>query len=316
MNSASPPSPAPRKKRTPRKNVVCLLCAEQFPKVTAAHLQTHGYTVQRYLRVFEASLAAPRAARASVRSSASPRDTRKPDPAGDLVPQRHDGIAIVSALEVATTSSGLASRIAEELVSSPEFTYRMADEVAEAIFSGPFRDRLRGALVTILGARLEQHGKAVGQLEGVRKQLSEKWRIEHGGADGGPTKTADLVNMGHLALAEVAKSEELVIKAVKLTIDEAKGTEDQRTGHPLDAVRYTGKSETLPLPAEIPASQREIMRLLFERIKTGSEKAAQAAAARAAEKAAPRTPPQEPPRPAPEEGPNPPSQDSKETSTF
>jgi hypothetical protein len=293
MDSAPRPASAPRRKRTPRKLVQCLLCGEQFPKITAAHLETHHYTVQRYLRVFDASLRSPQVAQRSAprvlapgtpsasgsAQAASPRGTHKAERCDPPVGQRLEAGEIVAALEQAAGSTALAQRVAHELVSSPEFTYRMADEVAEAIFSGPFRDRLRTSLVTVLSARLEQHGKAVAALEKVRRELAQPWRLEQGGKDGGPTETGDLVAMGHLAVQDVRTAEELVLKAVKLAIDEAKGTEDKRAGHPLDGVRYTGKGEAIAVPAEIPAAQREIMRLLMDKIIQGS---AQAKAAREA----------------------------------
>jgi len=218
---------------TQRTVVTCQVCKVTMPRLTVEHLQVHGLTMQRYARLYSGS------------SPISP---------GFLPP--------------ATAPDPTPLGIAQSLVASPSFVTTLADEVAEAIFSGPLRDRLRLALTSVLGSRLAMHGESVALLARVRRELGAAWRIEQGGENGGPTETRDLVAMAMQASGEVAKGEDALLRTIKLAIDENKG----RDGVALDRggfKPYTGEAEVLPVPVDLSADEREAVRSLLATLTQG-----------------------------------------------
>jgi len=145
----------------------------------------------------------------------------------------------------------------------------MADEVASYIIAGPLRDRLRQALLGLISARLELHGQAVARLDAVNRELGEEWRVAQGGEDGGPTPTKDLLGIAQQTLQEIRTGEDLVLKAVKLAIDEAKTPPAAvAAGSPLDA--YSGQDEVIDVPASISPAERETVRNLLSALASGA----------------------------------------------
>lgn len=218
-----------RRKRDQRRQVVCQICHQPFAAITAEHLRTHGYTLTRYRRAFKAYTRPRR------------------DYTGSGAPDRAD-----DPLAMAT-----------RIVSDPRAIREMADEVQEAIFSGPLRDRFRLGLTALVARRLEMHGKAAAAMDAVRAELAEAWRLTRGGPNGAPTPTKDLVAIASVLGAEVKQGEELLIKTVKLCLEEWRTNKGLATldGGLLD--RYSGEGEVLPVPPELNAQDRETMRTLW-----------------------------------------------------
>jgi hypothetical protein len=164
--------------------------------------------------------------------------------------------------------------VGDNLEARPQFVAALADEVAAYIMAGPVRDRLRIALLGLISARLELHGQAVARLDATNRELGEEWRVTQGGENGGPTPTKDLVMLASQTLQELKTGEDLVLKAIKLAIDEAKTPPAQAAaGSPLDA--YSGKDEVLEVPASISSAERETVRTLLSSLASGAVARAQ-----------------------------------------
>ena len=223
----------PKKKKVrvrQRTRITCLVCHEEFPSITPEHLQTHGLTVARYRRTFLGG------ASAVLPASAVDPMLARPGP--------------------------VSNRIAERLVGDPNFITTLADEVSEAIFAGPMRGQLRAALCSVLGSRMKMHGEAVAALNKLRAEIMKPWRVEQGGELGAPTETRELVSMAMQMHAEVGRTEDALLKTIKLAIDESKGRDratSDRGGLPV----YTGDAEVIPIPTDISADEREVVRSLL-----------------------------------------------------
>ena len=283
------------KKNQQRSTVVCLICKQVLPRLTQDHLKAHGLTATRYRRMFSgaptqppdeptikqlrdhaerlhapATLAAlreygvaPPMAAQSLVGDPTPSETSGDPAEGFGEPQQPPARPLPS-------PSQQAHAVAGALVQSPEFVATMADEVAEAIFSGPLRDRLKLALVTVLGARMKVHGEAHANLAALRAELSLPWRAQQGGKLGGPTPTEQLLAMASQAHNEVIKSEEAVLKTIKLAVDESKGRDD-RAKPPGGLAPYTADAEgIIPIPENMTAEQRETVRELLVTLTRGA----------------------------------------------
>lgn len=207
----------------------CALCGKWYKRIHANHLRQHNYTRDQYDRTFGTLV-----------------------PAGPASPRQASAPAGLTASPVG---------VAEALLSSPVFVQRLADEVGELLFTSDLRGRLRMALVQVLGKRLELHAAAVANLERVRAELAQPWRVERGGKDGAPTPTPHLVMVAGEAHQEVTKSEEALLKAIKLAVDEQRSNKDllERQARPA----FTGEAESIPVPPSLPAHERETIRTLF-----------------------------------------------------
>lgn len=227
----------PRQRKAPRRSqrqVVCQICHEQFDEITAEHLRTHGFTLTRYRRAFSTHTRAPRTSTAG-----------SPTPADD--PNHRHTVAT----------------IAERIIHDPEVIREMAGEVAEAIFGSSLRDALRMSLVSVLSERLKAHGEATAALAQVRAELAAPWRVTQGGPNGQPTPTKDLLAMASVLGQEVKTGEDLLLKTVKLAIEEwrsHKGVAAIEGGLP---DRFSGDGEVLPVPATLTSSDRETIRTLW-----------------------------------------------------
>lgn len=271
--SPGDPSPKPRKRapgtrRTKLKaqaQATCPICQEKFARLTALHVESHGWTLAMWERRF-GPIPAPIPRRKPKKLGSEAAHAPSSPPA--VAPQ----VARQVSLQLPTADGrALASAVAHELVADPQFVARLADEVGSAIFEGALRDRLRTGLVAVLSTRLELHGKALAALEAVRKELAEPWRIAQGGEDHAPTPTRDLVAMGQLAALEVKRGEDLVLKAVKLALEEARTRTAAGQGEsPLDASRFSGAAERAGV-ASLPAAERETVRLLLGQLRKGVE---------------------------------------------
>ena len=233
------------------------MCGKRFKRLTKAHLQTHGYTAARYARLFSQDASAPPVSRA-----------RTGLPAGCS-----NGESSASSSRQAPPGE-LVRVVASHLEARPEFVASLADEVAAYIMAGPVRDRLRVALLGLISARLELHGQAVARLDATNRELGADWRITQGGENGGPTPTKDLVGIASQTLAELKTGEDMVLKAIKLAIDEAKTPPAQvAAGSPLD--QYSGRDEVLQVPSSISAAERETVRTLLSSLAAGATARAQ-----------------------------------------
>jgi len=236
----------PKKQKRKRRSfpkVTCVLCGKKFRTISDEHLQEHGYTRAMYGRIFSEDGGALRVTRARG-GSYSDTGAASGQP-GELI-----------------------SSIASMLARDDLFVQTLADDVASALVGGPLRDRIRLALLGTLAARVELQGQAVTRLAKLNAELSEPWRTNQGGTNGGPTPTKDLVMMASQTLHEIKTGEDAVLRAAKLAIEEMKIPEPaSKRGNPLDA--YSGDAEQLDIPAEIPPAEREIMRNLLQALASG-----------------------------------------------
>lgn len=257
--------PAPARRRY--GNVICAICGDEMKALTPEHLRSHGYNHITYRRVFlTAAHPAPESrANTGLQAIGS-------DPLGD----------------------------AARLVADPKFT----GNVADAIMHGPLRDRLTLSVTALLEVRSRLHGEAVARLERVNAELSEDWRIKHGGPLGKETSTKDLLLMAQAAQQEVRATEELFMRAAKLAVDEMKGKDSSTLAVPGGLDHYSGSAEKLPVPADLTSAERETIRQLITALPAALAKRRAAArtplevAARVVDTAMP-APAPPPPREAP-----------------
>jgi hypothetical protein len=263
-NSSSSSVPSSMGQNAPR--ITCAICHASLREVSQAHLGLHGFTLTRYRRAFPgAPTRAPRPPRGTrTPRAAAPAPTAPSTPAlpsGSSAPADDPTDARTPPALGRTNALNIAQRIIED----PDVIRSLADEVSEAIFSSSLRERLRFALVGTIARRLEAHGTAVARLDQVRAELTQDWRVHQGGPNGTPTPTKDLASIHNALAMEVKHGEELVLKAVKAAIDEAKGLDDEKKGADgmLDAGRFTGTAPGLRIPAELSSGERETIRTLM-----------------------------------------------------
>ena len=229
----------PRKRmRKAPKQVVCQICHTEFKRITAEHLRTHGFTLTRYRRAYHAPTRAP-----AVNSAPTGTYGRlSSDPEADRQ-------------TVAT--------LAERIVSDPQVIRELAGEVSEAIFGSSLRDALRLSLVSVLTERLKSHGEATAALNQVRGELSQPWRTKQGGMNGQPTSTKDLLGMATVLGMEVRQGEELLLKTVKLAMEEWRSHQGAGAIEGGLPDRFSGSGEAIPIPATLSAGDRETCRTLW-----------------------------------------------------
>jgi predicted transcriptional regulator len=221
------------------KTVPCLLCGKLFEELPIGHLKNkHGMTRDQYLMTFAL------------------KET-------DIVPGKPPESVYTNSLSLFATEKGrlenLTTKVADELDKNGELARRITPEV-ERLVLAKYKSGLAAACMSLIQTRLTAHGKAVALLEEARSRLSEKWRLDQGGDGGGPTPIPHLVSMVHSALAEVKTGEELILKTLKLMIDEQKGADDRPNPFTqLDATAY----KSTPIPENLDPRQRENMRRLM-----------------------------------------------------
>ena len=228
----------------------------------ADHLREHGLTRERYRRIYGA------------RNVGSLDDglTGSPDQSADL----H--------LE-------LVSKLSARVADSVGFLDALASECAEHILSAaPLRVQVAFATAQIVQARVAIHADAVGRLSRVATELDQPWRITMGGTAGRPTPTKDLLGMAAQAHAEVAKAEEMVLKAARLALDEKKAADE--TGR-APGYTFTGTAETIAMPRDIGPADREGLRALMGNLEryVGTSRRASLAVAAAVDADGTGTPP-------------------------
>jgi len=226
--------------------IACAVCGAWQQRLTAAHVRKHGLSLEEYRRAFSHLGEAVGAPATSNRPATEPTNQQHTvQPRTRISPE--DALA----------------RLGEKLLTDRAFVARLGEEVSEAIFAGPVKSDLRSILTHLLHTRMAMHGRAVGLLEAARKELSQPWRITAGGPNGLPTDTSDLVAVASAALAEVRTGEDLLLKTVKLAIDEGKSMREAGvTASGLD--RYAGAEERIPVPPSLGSSEREAVRNLLE----------------------------------------------------
>lgn len=125
-----------------------------------------------------------------------------------------------------------------------------------------FRERLRASLAMLLTRRMDLHASALAHLQRVREELDQPWRVSSGGKDGEPTPTAHLVSMAGEAHHEVVRSEEALLKTIRLALEEGRQNKEALAalgGRP----SFTGDAEAIPVPPELDAAERETVRSLL-----------------------------------------------------
>jgi hypothetical protein len=228
--SVPAPIPRPKKKVRKAKKTRCQICKEVMERLTASHLRMHGWTMHRYARVY------------GERPSFSSAQT-------------------LTTQSVTDPNAQLIEAVADRLTSHKAWVACIADEVGEAILSGPLRQRLSTLLTTMLYQRAKVHGQALGVLSGALEELQQEWRIVQGGDEGGPTDTDTLLRMVEKAGKLVHDSEQAVQRTIKLALDEQRLAAD--TADALGPALYQGTGERLDMPAGLTTGDRETIRNLF-----------------------------------------------------
>ena len=229
--------------RTAAPTVPCAVCGRPYRAIDNRHLKAHGLTLDTYQRTYPNAPLTP---------DTDP--TQAPSP-------------------LATTAS---LAVAEALVTDPVFVTRMADSVAQTIFGSSLRDQLRLALCSTLSARMEIHGRAVAHLQSIRTELAQPWRLTAAGKDGAPTPNGQLISMAGQAHHEVAKTEDALLRAIRLAAEEQRDTTIATNLHGRPA--FTGEAEVIPVPPSLSPGERETVRSLLGLLR---EEMAERAATRA-----------------------------------
>lgn len=232
---ASQRSRPKRKKKQPRtpKQQRCMICKKLFRSVSASHLRTHGYTAQRYSRVYGMRPSAMSTQRVEIGSVSDP-------------------------------NTELMTAVSERLVGDKAWVACLADEVGERMMNGPLRQRLSYLLTTMLHQRACVHGQALTVLSGALEELQQAWRFTQAACGSGPVDTETLLKMVDRASKLVSDSEGAVQKTVKLALDEQRTAAEfaDSNGPPL----YQGTGESLEMPTGVTSGDREIIRSLLSMV--------------------------------------------------
>lgn len=211
-----------------RSDVTCLVCGRRYRTLRADHLQQHGLTRERYRRIYGAPAV----------DSASGPIQGSGDPHLDMI-----------------------ARLSQRVADSSGFIDALAQECSERILSSaPLRVQVAFAAAQIIQGRVAIHADAMGRLARVSDELGADWRVSAGGHQGRPTPTKDLIGMAMQAHAEIAKAEEMVLKAAKLALDERK-VESEMAAAP--GYTFSGAAESIAIPQDLGAADREALRALM-----------------------------------------------------
>lgn len=179
-----------------------------------------------------------------------------------LAPPGFEGVQRKRALPAPPIDPALVQATAAQLLDSDDFVAALADETGELLFTGHFRERLRTSLAMLLAKRMDLHASALAHLKRVREELDQPWRLTSGGKDGEPTPTPHLIGMAGEAHHEVARSEEALLKTIRLALEEGRQNKEAIAalgGRP----SFTGDAEAIPVPPELDAAERETVRSLL-----------------------------------------------------
>lgn len=220
--------------------IPCAICGKRFVKLSGNHLKLHGYTLERYSRVFNPHTG----------SSLSP-TTGVPDP-------EHPHRQGVQTISVPAT---FRDSVISDLLATPSFRAAATYDVAQAIFSTSARGALALSIQAMVATRINMHARAVADMEKVRQELLAPWRLEAGGKDGAPTPTSDLVSLASMLHQEVVKSEELVHKTLRMAMDEQATTQGDNMIHGRPA--FKGDAERIPVPPNLNPQDRDAVRTLL-----------------------------------------------------
>jgi len=224
-----------KQKKSPAKpkQERCMVCKVYFDRLTQTHLKTHGFTTQRYRRVY-----------GGIR--AHPRHSTK-IPIGSVDDEHR--------LE-------LVGSVAENIANDKVWVACIADEVGERMLTGPLRHRLSTLLTTMLAQRARVQGESLAILNGALGKLREEWRYSQGGLDGAPTDTDTLLRIVDRASKLVKDSEDAVMRTVKLALDEQRTAAEFSDG--VGPTLFSGDSDKLlGMPKQLSAGDRETMRGLL-----------------------------------------------------
>ena len=237
----------------------CVVCKQLFRRITHTHVQKHGMTLVQYRHLTGTNDAV------SSSTIAYKADSQPILPAGVVNKPTSSHMRVMRDSRGREMPAPDPLKIAAEIFQDKFVIRDLAAEVSGALMSGPQRQQVAIAVTALIQKRLLMHGAAAAFMEQVRTELAQPWRTEQGGKNGGPTKTEDLVSMGHLALAEIKHGEDLLIKAARLALEE------QRV-NPMAA--YSGQGQTfsgtattaLEIPDGMSPGERETVRLLHRTI--------------------------------------------------
>jgi len=229
-----------KKKRSRPSKERCAVCKEVFGYVTPGHLRTHGFTVERYTRLY--------GERGPIRSGS----VSDPMVAGTRFPPGQPGDE---------NRHRLVTEVAEKLTDDRVWLACIADEVGEAMLNGPLKQRLSMLLTTMLAQRAQVHGQAMAVLSSALGELQEEWRVLQGGRNGGPTDSDTLMRMIEKGSRLVKDSEDAVHRTMKLALDEQR--QQAEYADALGPSLYQGTGEKLDMPAGMPTGDRETIRNLL-----------------------------------------------------
>lgn len=204
----------------------CMVCKQTMKVVSPAHLRTHGLTGSRYARMYGAP------------PLTSPSSTQR----------------------MSTTDPELAKTVGERLLSDKVYLSTLTSEVGERMINGPLKTRLSMLLSTMLHQRAHVHAEAMAILSGSLQELKAAWRISQGGPGGAPTSTAELLDITRAAGKLAEDAENSVARAIKLALEEQKAASEYADG--VGPSLYSGQAEKLGGMADLPAGDRESMRIL------------------------------------------------------
>ena len=210
----------------------CMICKVFFQKVTHTHLKTHGFTTERYRRVFGGLRANPKGS------------TQIP------IGREDDEHRLA-----------LVGSVAENIATDKVWLACIADEVGERMLTGPLRQRLTALLTTMLAQRARVQGEALAILNMSLGELKQEWRMTQGGRDGAPTDTDQLLRVVDRASKIVKESEDAVMRTMKLALDEQRTAAEFADG--AGPTLFTGDSDQLGVPKQLSSGDRETMRGLL-----------------------------------------------------
>lgn len=252
------------KRKVTRRRVVydpleCLVCHERFSKITAAHLNSHGLSIDQYCRTY--SLPRDKFSRGRPPGGLA-------TPLSPLTAAGHDeALALIHADP--RKVEALSRQVLAALLERGTLATELSKDVERGIVTTELRPMLTASLVTIVAGRMEAHGRATETLAALQRELSQPWRREQGGAEGGVTETRDLVAMTQTAIADLKATDEVILKVLKLAVDEQREREKTHPAGDL-AEKFQGTSAP-PLPADLTPADRETMRGLALMLRKGLE---------------------------------------------
>lgn len=210
--------------------ISCRLCEARFKRISQAHLDKHGWTLEQYQE--QGWPTTPNQERRRVR-----------------VDFEGEG----------------KNQLIQAILDEPQYLQRMSEGIAADQIVRESKLRTLATMHNMLRGKLQSLQGSVELKAEVLEELRQEWRLKYGGEDGSETPTADLLAVFRALLEDEKSAADLLAKYVATLSSDGKQTQTNIQINQQVEPRFTGELQTFK---DVRPQNREAMRLLLEKVRS------------------------------------------------